>query len=162
MQKSLPLFDEIIIAEAEVELPTPTIVENMKADYALTGTTLGAHPMSLLRPELIAIRAKSSRDFTDLRHGQHIKVIGIVTGRQRPSTAAGVTFVTLEDEHGMINVIVWRDLAERQRSALMHSRLLQVKGRFEDKAGVRHLIAGHLKDVSKMLDGLDIRSRDFH
>ena len=162
VQKSLPLFDEIIIAEAEVELPTPTIVENMKADYALTGTTLGAHPMSLLRPELIAIRAKSSRDFADLRHGQHIKVIGIVTGRQRPSTAAGVTFVTLEDEHGMINVIVWRDLAERQRSALMHSRLLQVKGRFEDKAGVRHLIAGHLKDVSKMLDGLDIRSRDFH
>jgi len=73
-----------------------------------------------------------------------------------------VTFVTLEDEHGMINVIVWRDLAERQRSALMHSRLLQVKGTFEEKAGVRHLVAGHLQDVSGMLDGLDIRSRDFH
>ncbi|GGJ86843.1 error-prone DNA polymerase [Pseudomonas matsuisoli] len=162
VQESLPLFGEVIIAEEAVELPSPTIVENMKADYALTGTTLGAHPMSLLRAELIAIRAKSSRDFADLRHGQHIKVIGIVTGRQRPSTAAGVTFVTLEDEYGMVNVIVWRDLAERQRSALMHSRLLQVKGRYEDKAGVRHLIAGHLQDVSEMLDGLDVRSRDFH
>lgn len=89
-------------------------------------------------------------------------MIGIVTGRQRPGTASGVTFVTLEDEFGMINVLVWRDLAERYRTTLVHSRLLQVKGRLEVESGVRHLIAGHLLDRSDLLEGLDVRSRDFH
>lgn len=105
---------------------------------------------------------KSSRDLADVEDGKHVTVIGIVTGRQRPSTASGVTFVTLEDEFGMVNVVVWRDLAERYRPALMGSKLLQVKGKLEDQSGVMHLIAGHLKDRSDLLDGLDVRSGNFH
>ncbi len=161
VQPPLPLFD---CAEPDrpIALPVPTVVEDMHADYARTGTTLGPHPLSLLRATLKSMRARSSRDLAETAHGQFITVIGIVTGRQRPSTASGVTFVTLEDEYGMVNVVVWRDLAERYRPALMQSRLLQVKGKLEDQAGVRHLIAGHLQDRSDLLDGLDVRSRDFH
>jgi len=84
-----------------------------------------------------------------------------VVGRQRPGTASGVTFVTLEDEHGMINVVVWRDLAERQRKVLVGSQLMQVFGKFEYQKGVRHIIAQRLFDLTPLLTGLDVRSRDF-
>ncbi len=89
-------------------------------------------------------------------------VVGLVTGRQRPGTASGVTFVTLEDEFGMVNVVVWRDLAERQRRVLVGSQLMQVKGRLERVGEVSHVIAGHLQDMTPLLHGLDVRSRDFH
>ena len=85
-----------------------------------------------------------------------------MVGRQRPQTASGVIFVTLEDEFGMVNVVVWHDLAERQRRVLVGSQLLQVDGRLESVDGVRHLIARRLQDLTPLLDGLDIRSRDFH
>ena len=91
-----------------------------------------------------------------------VRAAGLVTCRQRPQTASGVTFLTLEDEFGLINVVVWRDLAERQRRALVDARLLQVDGRLESKDGVRHLIARHLTDLSAWLGELDVRSRDFH
>jgi len=79
----------------------------------------------------------------------------------RPETAAGVTFVTLEDEDGLVNVVVWRDTAERQRRVLLESRLLLVEGRLESADGVQHLIAGRLEDYSPLLGLLDVRSRDF-
>lgn len=161
VQQPLPLFVDDV-AEDLVAIPEPTVVENMHADYARTGTTLGPHPMSLLRETLHSMRAKSSQDLREIGDCNHVTVFGIVTGRQRPSTASGVTFLTLEDEFGMINVIVWRDLAEQYRHALMHSKLLQVKGKLEDESGVVHLIAGHLKDRSDLLEGLDVRSRNFH
>ncbi|WP_415755588.1 error-prone DNA polymerase [Pseudomonas leptonychotis] len=161
VQQPLPLFADNV-AEELVVISEPTVVENMHADYARTGTTLGPHPMSLLRETLRSMRAKSSRDLREIGDCNHVTVFGIVTGRQRPSTASGVTFVTLEDEFGMINVIVWRDLAEQYRLALLHSKLLQVKGKLEDESGVMHLIAGHLKDRSDLLEGLDVRSRNFH
>jgi error-prone DNA polymerase len=161
MQQPLPLFVDDV-AEDLVVIPEPTVVENMHADYARTGTTLGPHPMSLLRETLRSMRAKSSQDLREIGDCNHVTVFGLVTGRQRPSTASGVTFVTLEDEFGMINVIVWRDLAEQYRLALLHSKLLQVKGKLEDESGVMHLIAGHLKDRSDLLEGLDVRSRNFH
>lgn len=86
---------------------------------------------------------------------------GLVIGRQRPQTASGVIFVTLEDEFGMINVIVWHDLAERQRRVLLNARLLRVDGNLEVASGVRHVIAGRLSDLTPLLTGLDVRSRDF-
>jgi error-prone DNA polymerase len=73
-----------------------------------------------------------------------------------------VTFVTLEDEYGMVNVIVWRDLAERQRKAFLGARLLQVQGRWERQGEVCHLVAHHLMDMTSLLSGLEVRSRDFH
>jgi len=148
--------------EQAVCLPLPTVSENLHADYALVGTTMGPHPLRLLRSALSARRCRSSQRLAQMAHGSQVSVAGLVTGRQRPGTASGVTFVTLEDEFGMVNVVVWRDLAERQRKEVMYARLLQVHGRLETQEGVRHLIASRLVDLTSMLDGLDTRSRDFH
>ena len=162
VEQQLPLFADVPTArEASVALPVPSVGEDLYADYASLGTTLGPHPLAMLRERLQGLRCRSSQDLQSLAHGRPVTVAGLVTGRQRPSTATGVTFVTLEDEFGMINVVVWRDLAERQRRVLVGSQMMQVKGRFEHKDGVRHVIAGHMADVSAMLHGLDIRSRDF-
>jgi error-prone DNA polymerase len=157
-----PLFAEQSASEEpQVALPLPTVGEDLYADYATVGTTLGPHPLSLLRQQLKARRCRSSRELVTIEHGRNIHVAGLVTGRQRPQTASGVIFVTLEDEFGMVNVVVWHDLAQRQRRVLVGSQLLQVSGRLESKDGVRHLIAGRLLDLTSLLTGLDVRSRDF-
>lgn len=157
-----PLFGpEHSVAETQVALPLPTVAQDLMADYATTGTTLGPHPLAMLRRQLTAKRFRSSKDLLDLEHGRTLSVAGLVIGRQRPGTASGVTFVTLEDEFGMVNVVVWRDLAERQRKVLVDSQLLQVFGRLESQGGVRHLIAQRLYNLTPLLTGLDIRSRDF-
>ncbi|MGX0956400.1 error-prone DNA polymerase [Pseudomonas viridiflava] len=156
-----PLFDDLPSEEHQVTLPLPTVAEDLVADYATLGTTLGPHPLALLRRQLAAKRFRSSRDLLTLENDRTLSVAGLVIGRQRPGTASGVTFVTLEDEFGMVNVVVWRDLAERQRKVLVGSQLLQVFGRLESKSGVRHLIAQRLYDLTPLLTGLDVRSRDF-
>ncbi|RON50409.1 error-prone DNA polymerase [Pseudomonas frederiksbergensis] len=162
VQKQLGLFAGLPRQEEpEVSLPKPTVGEDLQADYASVGTTLGPHPLALLRPELKARRCRSSRELLDVEHGRPVSVAGLVTGRQRPGTASGVTFVTLEDEFGNVNVVVWRDLAERQRQVLVGSQLLKVDGRWEREGEVRHLIAGRLSDLSPLLDGISVRSRDF-
>ncbi|WP_343587905.1 error-prone DNA polymerase [Pseudomonas sp.] len=163
VQPQLPLLADMqALPESTVALPVPSVAEDLMADYQTLGTTLGPHPLTLLRPRLRALGCRSSRELQDVGHGDNIAVAGLVVGRQRPQTASGVTFVTLEDEHGMVNVVVWRDLAERQRRALVGSQLLKVSGRLEQENGVRHLIARRLEDVSPLLQGLDVRSRDFH
>lgn len=157
-----PLFgDDCFGAEAQVVLPLPSVAQDLKADYDTLGTTLGPHPLALLRNSLAAKRFRSAKDLLDEEHGRNFSVAGLVVGRQRPGTASGVTFVTLEDEHGTINVVVWRDLAERQRKILVGSQLLQVFGKFEFQNGVRHVIAQRLFDLTPLLTGLDVRSRDF-
>ena len=162
VEQQLPLFAALPSQrEAQISLPAPSVGEDMYADYASLGTTMGPHPLAMLRTQLRAMRWRSSQDLEGVEHGRPVIVAGLVTGRQRPSTATGVTFVTLEDEFGMINVVVWRDLAERQRRVLVGSQMMQVKGRFEHKDGVRHVIAGYMADVSEMLHGLDVKSRDF-
>jgi len=162
VEKQLGLFVGVPSPEeSAVELPQPTVGEDLYADYASVGTTLGPHPLALLRDELRARRCRSSRELLQVEHGRNVSVAGLVTGRQRPGTASGVTFVTLEDEFGNINVVVWRDLAERQRQALVGSRLLKVDGRWEAVGEVRHLIAGRLTDLSPLLAGVSVRSRDF-
>ena len=157
-----PLFgDDCFGEEAQVALPLPSVAQDLVADYDTLGTTLGPHPLSLLRNKLAAKRFRSSKDLLTEEHGRNFSVAGLVVGRQRPGTASGVTFVTLEDEHGMINVVVWRDLAERQRKVLVGSQLMQVFGKFEFQKGVRHVIAQRLFDLTPLLTGLDVRSRDF-
>ncbi|MBC3437114.1 error-prone DNA polymerase [Pseudomonas sp. BW16M2] len=163
VQAQLPLFAEVdSVPEQAVMLPLPSVAEDLAADYDTLGTTLGPHPLTLLRSRLRALGCRSSTELAGVEHGDTIAVAGIVVGRQRPQTASGVTFVTLEDEHGMVNVVVWRDLAERQRRALVGSKLLKVSGCLEQESGVRHLIARRLEDISPLLQGLDVRSRDFH
>ena len=162
VEQQLPLFAELgRQEEVAVALPAPSVGENLQADYVMLGTTLGPHPLALLRGQLAAMRCRSSRDLAAVEHGRPVSIVGLVTGRQRPSTASGVTFVTLEDEFGMVNVVVWRDLAERQRRVLVGAQLMQVKGRLECKDGVQHVIAGYMGDLSDLLTGLDVRSRDF-
>lgn len=163
VERQLPLFEGVEpVPDADVSLPVPTAGEDLLADYASIGTTLGRHPLAMLRGALAKWRCRSSRDLAHIAHGRAVNVTGLVTSRQRPGTASGVTFVTLEDEFGMVNVIVWRDLAERQRKALVGARLLQVQGRFERQGEVCHLIARNLLDMTPLLTGLDVRSRDFH
>lgn len=157
-----PLFAELPAQEEiQVALPLPSVGEELQADYASLGTTLGPHPLALLRGQLASRRCRSSRELVDIEHGRLVSVAGLVVGRQRPQTASGVTFVTLEDEYGMLNVVVWHDLAERQRRVLVESQLLRVDGHLEAQDGVRHVIAGRLRDLTPLLVGLVVRSRDF-
>ncbi|MDV3469392.1 error-prone DNA polymerase [Stenotrophomonas sp. C3(2023)] len=149
------------VAEEEIVLPAPGQVQEVLSDYRSSGLTLGAHPLALLRPRLQAERALDSRQLRALPHGRGVHAIGLVTQRQRPGTASGTVFVTLEDEHGMVNVLVWPHLALRRRKALLGARLLGVRGRWECVDGVRHLIAGDLRDYSHLLGDLQVDSRDF-
>ncbi|WP_236209668.1 error-prone DNA polymerase [Pseudomonas tohonis] len=163
VEEELPLFAGLPQqAEQPVDLPLPSRGEDLHADYDTLGTTLGPHPLALLRGALARRRCRSSRDLAGTEHGQAVSVAGLVKGRQRPQTASGVVFVTLEDEFGMVNVVVWHDIAVRQRRVLVGSQMLQVDGRLETKDGVRHLIARRLHDLTPLLAGLDVRSRDFH
>ncbi|MBU6415798.1 MAG: error-prone DNA polymerase [Xanthomonadaceae bacterium] len=158
-----PLFaDAPAVAEAAVALPLPTRAEDVRADYALTGTTLGPHPLSFLRALLARRRCRRSAELKRCGNGAQVRTAGLVTLRQRPQTASGVIFMTLEDEDGMTNVVVWNDLARRQRRELLESRLLAVEGRLESRHGVQHLIAERLHDWTALLGELDTRSRDFH
>ncbi|VVM67186.1 error-prone DNA polymerase [Pseudomonas fluorescens] len=162
VHKQLGLFAGLPSQEEDaVSLPKPTVGEDLLADYNSVGTTLGPHPLALLRGELKARRCRSSKELMEVEHDRQVSVAGLVTGRQRPGTASGVTFVTLEDEFGNVNVVVWRDLADRQRQVLVGSQLLKVDGRWEQEGEVRHLIAGRLSDLSRLLDGISVRSRDF-
>ncbi|WP_347260297.1 error-prone DNA polymerase [Rudaea sp.] len=161
VEESLPLFGRDSPAEAQVALPPPGAGETVLADYASTGLTLGPHPLALLRGQLEAQRCWRSSRLRKVRGTRPVRAAGLVIGRQRPQTASGLTFVTLEDEDGAVNVIVRPELAERQRRAFLESRLLAVDGLLESVDGVQHLIAGRLHDLSALLGGLDSRSRDF-
>jgi error-prone DNA polymerase len=158
-----PLFDPLGgIAEAPVSLPLPSTAEDVHADYAMTGLSLGRHPLSLLRSQLRARRFKRSSELRDLPHGQRVSFVGLVTMRQRPQTASGVTFITLEDEDGLVNAVIWQHVAERQRHEFLESRLMAIEGRIERADGVQHLIATRLENLTPLLSGLITNSRDFH
>jgi len=150
------------VAETPAILPRPTEGENLVADYASTGLTLGRHPLALLRAHLSRMRFATADELKLLPGGTRARAAGIVTGRQRPSTASGTVFVTLEDETGYVNVIVWPHLIERQRRELLGARLMGVEGVLEREGEVMHLIARRLSDHSALLGSLVTSSRDFH
>jgi error-prone DNA polymerase len=150
------------IEEIQPQLLPLTEGQNMVADYDSLGLTLGRHPLALLRDTLRAQRLVTAAELRTFPHGRLTRAAGLVIGRQRPGTASGVTFVTLEDETGQINVVVWRDLGDRQRRELLGARLLAVYGVLERQGEVTHLIAGHLKDLTPLLGDLVTQSRDFH
>jgi error-prone DNA polymerase len=147
-------------------LPPPTLAQDVVGDYAATGLSLRAHPLQFLRAQLAAQRLSTAAELASYPSGRLARACGIVTVRQQPGTASGVVFVTLEDETGTVNVIVWRALRERQRHELTRSRLLAVYGvwqRDDDTGGqVRHLVARRLKDLTPLLGQLHTSSRDFH
>jgi error-prone DNA polymerase len=131
------------------------------ADYRSTGLSLKAHPLALLRPALSRFKVQPASELALLRSGQLARASGLVTHRQRPETARGVVFVTLEDETGAVNVIVWPQVVEVQCTPLLAARLLTVYGVWQAQGEVRHLIARRLVDHTALLDGLAVRSRDF-
>jgi len=148
--------------EQPIQLPLPTTGEDVLSDYRALGLTLGAHPLSLLRGALQARRLLGSHALQAKRHGSHVHAVGLVTNRQRPAAAHGTMFVTLEDEDGTINVVVWEHVALRRRKALLGASLLAVRGRWEQVDGVAHLIANDMQDLSGLLGSLHTTSRDFH
>jgi error-prone DNA polymerase len=148
--------------EAQPTLPAPTEGQDIVADYRRLGLTLRRHPLALLRRQLRERRLATADDIRHAPHGRLVRTAGIVIGRQRPDTASGVVFVTLEDETGATNVIVWRDVGDRQRRELLGARLLGVYGRIEREGSVVHVLAGRLVDLTPMLGSLPTRSRDFH
>jgi error-prone DNA polymerase len=167
------LWETLAIDEAtRLELPAapvqqpllkaPTEGDDIVGDYASLGLTLRRHPLALLRERLTKRRIHTATQVANSRNGQFIRAAGLVTCRQRPATASGVIFVTLEDETGYVNVIVWNDLAERQRKELLGARLLEVSGELQREGRVVHLLARRLADLSPMLGRLCPSSHDFH
>ncbi|RDS79341.1 error-prone DNA polymerase [Dyella monticola] len=162
VESQLPLFGRESPREHDIVLPLPTPIENMTADYAHSGLSLGPHPLKLLRSRLRADRYLDSRGLQKAPNASHVRTVGLVTQRQQPQTASGVTFITIEDEFGHVNVVVWNHIAQTQRRPYLEARLMAIEGRWESVDGVSHLIARKLRDLSSMLADLDARSRDFH
>ena len=156
------MLHEALLREPPLPLPPPGEGEEIVADYASLGLSLGRHPLALLRPRLQRLGMIPAEVVHTRKHGSRVRAAGLVTCRQRPDTASGVIFVTLEDETGCVNVVVWRNVAEHQRRALLGARLLGVEGRIERDGEVVHLIAGRLADHSALLGRLLAPSRDFH
>ncbi|MEO6561537.1 MAG: OB-fold nucleic acid binding domain-containing protein, partial [Nitrosospira sp.] len=136
--------------------------EEISADYASMELTLRRHPLTLLRPKLAKMNLHSAIELDNYPTGRLVRTTGIVTCRQRPGTASGVVFVTLEDETGIINVVVWNQLVLKQRRELLNSKLLTVYGVWQCEGEVKHLIAKRLVDHSHLLGRLRVESRDFH
>ncbi|MGH8149799.1 MAG: error-prone DNA polymerase [Steroidobacteraceae bacterium] len=150
------------VAEGRPLLTAPTERESVEADYASVGLTLGRHPMALLRERLHGERILPTAELSALPHGSLVRTAGIVLVRQHPASAKGVIFMTLEDETGHVNLIVWRKVAEAQRRPLLESRLLEVRGKLQRQGEVLHVVARRLIDRSELVAGLAAGSRDFH
>lgn len=149
-------------AEEALALPAPRIGEDVAADYASLGLSLKSHPLALLRHKLKAMRFATASQLERCANGRRVRACGIVTVRQRPSTASGTIFATIEDETGTVNLILWPDLVERQRKEVLGATLLGVVGTWQRQGDVRHLVAKELVDLSPLLGRLMVGSRDFH
>ncbi len=162
LEEPLSVLPNARIAEASPLLRRPTEGEDVLADYARLGFTLGRHPLELLRETLTQRRCQTLFEVQHARPGEQVETAGLVILRQRPGTATGVVFVTLEDETGTLNLIVWSSLAQTQRRELLGARLLGVRGKVQREDAVVHLIAEELSDHTELLGDLASASRDFH
>jgi error-prone DNA polymerase len=156
------LLSHPVFNEALPLLRRPREGDDIAADYRHVGVSLGRHPLELLRARLATLRIIPAGEVTALAHGVRVHAAGLVITRQRPSSAAGVTFVTLEDETGYLNLVVWDSLAQRDRRALLGAALLGVVGKVQKEGEVLHIVAERLFDHSELLGRLVTRSRDFH
>ncbi|HZW12554.1 MAG TPA: error-prone DNA polymerase [Noviherbaspirillum sp.] len=155
------LLKKSVIQEDAVQLDAPSEGEEIVADYHALGLTLGRHPLALLRSLLLKKRFLPAEVLNTFGDRAIARACGIVTVRQRPSTASGTMFVTIEDETGLVNVIVWPALVDKYRKELLGSRLLGVFGIWQCESGVRHLVAKRLVDMTPLLGSLNTHSRDF-
>jgi len=143
-------------------LPQADALEELLDDYASLGLSLKGHPVQVLDEAGLLGSYVQAKALINHQHRSPLAVVGLVTGRQSPGTASGVTFITLEDHTGNSNVIVWRASARAQKQAYLNARLLKVHGILEREGSVVHVIAGRLEDLSAKLEGLNLQSRDFH
>jgi error-prone DNA polymerase len=157
-----PLLENMAVTEAAPLLRVPGEGEELVADHASVGLSLGRHPLALLRAKLTGLGLQPARHILACSHGSFTRTAGIVTTRQSPSSASGVMFITLEDETGMTQVIIWPGLVQQQRAVLLQARLLAVAGEVQREGDVIHLIAKRLQDYSRLLGRLATQSRDFH
>jgi len=156
------MLHEAPIADTPPALPAPAETHDIVADYARLGFSLGRHPLSFLRGMLSAERFLSAAEIADCPDRKLARCAGIVTCRQRPGTAKGTMFVTLEDETGWVNVIVRPELLEAERRILLGASLIGIYGQIARQGSVVHLHAKRVVDRSAMLGRLTTRSRDFH
>jgi error-prone DNA polymerase len=160
----LPLQAASMVCDApEIEqevMPVPSVKEDLLDDYRYTGLTLGPHPMQVLRTQRALQEYRTAKELLGYRQGQMIRIAGLVTGRQRPGTATGVVFLTLEDETGNINVVIWSSVLQRYRAALLQGQLLKIKGVVEREGAVIHVVAGHVEDATKMLADMSLHEAD--
>jgi error-prone DNA polymerase len=155
------LFAEAADDEPSVALPTLAPIEQVFADYITTGLSLKGHPIGFCREELDCLGVTPAARLTDLSHGRRVVVSGMVILRQRPGTANGITFVTLEDETGVINLIVRSDTWERYRAVARRSTAWVVHGSLERQDAVIHVLVHRIDDMSAALGDLRPKSRDF-
>lgn len=161
--EALPeLLADASAIEPSQSLPTPTEGQDTAADYMSLGLTLNRHPLSLLRDRLTERRILDSLSWASVPDGRMARIAGLVKVRQRPGTASGVIFLTIEDEGGPMNIIVWSQVAENFRKAVLGGQLVAVYGQTQREQGVSHLIARKIEDLSWMLGELTVSSRDFH
>jgi error-prone DNA polymerase len=148
--------------EPAITLPTMPLGQEVMIDYSTTGLSLKQHPVSLVREELRKRKIITSEQLAQIANGRWVKVAGLVLIRQRPGTASGIVFETLEDETGIVNLIVKPDIYDRYRPAARHAGLLQADGYVQRSGQVVHVMAKRLFDLSDLLSGYSLRSRDFH
>lgn len=163
VERALPLLPASTVREEGIPLlRAPREGQDIVADYGSTGLTLRRHPLSLLREKLQRRGVLPNQDLWAQPNGKWVRAAGLVITRQRPGSAGGVTFVTMEDETGYVNLIVWNSVAEAQRAALLESRLLEVQGKLQREGDVQHVIAHRLTNLSSLLGDLLVTSRNFH
>ena len=156
------LLRDAPVDETFLELPPALEGEEVVHDYATIGLTLRSHPLALLRPRLAEHKLATAATLDRIGNGRFVRYAGIVTLRQQPETASGTIFMSLEDETGVVQVIVWRSLRERQRPEVLRAKLLEVHGTWQREGDVKNLIAWRLVDLTPLLGRLETSSRDFH
>jgi error-prone DNA polymerase len=163
VERALPLLPAATAVDEGIPLlRAPREGQDIVADYGSLGLTLRRHPLALLRDRLQRRGVVPTRELWEQPNGKWVKTAGLVITRQRPGSAGGVTFVTMEDETGYVNLIVWNRVAVEQRAALLESRLLEVHGQLQREGDVQHVIAQRLTNLSSLLGDLMVASRNFH
>jgi error-prone DNA polymerase len=163
VERALPLLPpDTVVDEGVPLLRAPREGQDIVADYGSVGLTLRRHPLALLRDALAKRGVIPNQELWEQPNGRSVTAAGLVITRQRPGSASGVTFVTMEDETGYVNLIVWERVATEQRAALLESRLLLVRGTLQREGDVIHVIAQRLTNLSELLGDLVVASRNFH
>jgi error-prone DNA polymerase len=160
-----PLFDPLrasVPSCLRASIPEMPIGQEVMTDYATLRLSLKKHPVAIVRPALDERKILTANQINQTPNGKWVKVAGLVLIRQRPGTASGIVFETLEDETGIVNLIVRPDVYERYRPAARHAALLQCDGYLERQGQVVHIMAKRLFDLSHLLAGYRLESRDFH